>query len=238
MTGDLLTVAALVAGLLVAVLLKLLLEARLQLADLAVLDVVVTSTSGSVGLEELDLVLDRSVEYLGLGNNGLEGLVGRSIGAVESALMGRSNLGNVLGQLADVGFGCLDARKEVLVAEHSRRCLLHWCLRSGGHTAGLRSGDSIGGNSGSLRCAVLRVLGHGRVVGLTLASGCRGLERLLLVGINTLAVATVGINIHRCTTARKGLLGRSPRCHRGCLHRRKGFRRSPNIGCCYCMPCF
>lgn len=125
LTGDLLTVSALVAGLLVAVLLELLLEARLELSDLAVLDVVVTSTSGCICLEELDLVLDGSVENLRLSDYGLKSRVGRSVRAVESALVGCSNLGDILGQLTDIGLCGLDARQKVLVAEDSRSCLLH-----------------------------------------------------------------------------------------------------------------
>ena len=70
-----LTVSALVASLLVAVLLELLLEARLQLADLTVLDVVVASASSRIRLEELDLVLNGSVENLRLGDDGLESRV-------------------------------------------------------------------------------------------------------------------------------------------------------------------
>jgi hypothetical protein len=160
LTGDLLTVSALVASLLVAVLLELLLEARLELTDLAVLDVVVATASGSICLEELDLILDGSVENLRLSDDGLESRVGGSVGAVESALMSRGNLGDVLGQLTDVGLCSLDARQEVLVAEDSGGCLLHWGLGSGSdYTRNLVARCGC-----SLRCAVLRVLSHGRVV--------------------------------------------------------------------------
>ena len=58
MTGDLLAVTTLVAGLLVAVLFELFLEACLELADLAVLDVVVATASGGVRLKELDLIFN------------------------------------------------------------------------------------------------------------------------------------------------------------------------------------
>jgi hypothetical protein len=186
LTGDLLTVSALVAGLLVTVLLELLLEARFELSDLAVLDVVVASASGCIGLEELDLILDGSVENLRLGDDGLKSRVGRSVGAVQSALVSCGDLGNVLGQLTDIGLCSLDARQEVLVTEDSGGCLLHCGLSASGYYAS----GMLARCGGSLRCAVLRVLSHGRVVRFSMTGGCRGLERLLLCGVSISGLAT------------------------------------------------
>lgn len=72
LSGNLLAVPALVGGLLVPVLFQLLLEAGLELAGLAVLDVV-ASGSGGIRLEELDLVFNGSVEDLSLGDYGFKG---------------------------------------------------------------------------------------------------------------------------------------------------------------------
>ena len=74
--------------------------------------------------------------------------------------MSCGNLGDVLGQLTNVGLGSLDARQEVLVAEDSGGSLLHCGLG----TSGYHAGGVLTRYTGSLRRAVLRVLSHGRVV--------------------------------------------------------------------------
>lgn len=126
LSGNLLTVPALVGGLLVPVLFQLLLEAGLELAGLTVLDVV-ASGSGGIRLEELDLVLDRSVKNLSLSNYGFESCRRRAVRAGESALMSRSNLANVRGESADICFYCLDTCQEVRVGQNVRTLLVHGC---------------------------------------------------------------------------------------------------------------
>lgn len=138
LSGNLLAVPALVGGLLVPVLFQLLLEAGLELASLAVLDVV-ASRSGGIGLEKLDLVFDGSVEDLSLSDYGFEGCRRRAVRAGEGALMGRSNLANVRGEGANVCFYCLDTCKEVRVGENGRTLLVHGCSGAVSWT-GLRRG--------------------------------------------------------------------------------------------------
>lgn len=67
LTSNLFAVSALVGRLFVSVLFQLLPKASLELTRLAVLHLV-TSRSHGIGFEELDLVLDRRVEHLGLGD--------------------------------------------------------------------------------------------------------------------------------------------------------------------------
>jgi len=111
---NLFAVAALVQGFFVPVVFELLLETRFQLADLAVLDVVVAAAR-CVRLEELDLVLDARVQDLSLRDDRLERAAGRCVGALKRALVYLRDTADLLRQSADVCFCGFDAREKVLV---------------------------------------------------------------------------------------------------------------------------
>jgi hypothetical protein len=101
------------------VFLQLLGEGRFELTDLSGLDGVVggVDTPGGVGLEVFDLVLDRGVEHLSLGDDRLQLARRGRVRRGEGSLVERRDLSDVGGQCANIGLDGFDARKEVLLGQ-------------------------------------------------------------------------------------------------------------------------
>ena len=126
LAGDLFAITALVRCLLVTVFLQLLLEAGLELTDLAVFDVVVAAAN-CIGFEELDLVLDTCVEDLCLCDDGLKRATRRCIGAGKRSLVCGGDTANLLSQGANIGLDSFDSGQKVLVRQDIGS-MLHWDL--------------------------------------------------------------------------------------------------------------
>lgn len=162
--GNLLAVSLFVGSFLAAVLFQLLLETGLELTGLAVFHVVASGSCG-IRLEEFDLVLDRSVQDLGLRNNGFKSGRCGAVWTRDGTLMGSCDLANLAGKSANICLDTLDTGKEILAGEDRRACLVHRrrvaMRRTGLCIGALRDGVVVArGGCG----AVIRLLGCARVV--------------------------------------------------------------------------